>query len=64
MSDILQVLGNIGSKVDEKMLDLLAVGASKDFQEVVFHQVKAGGKRIRPALTITFCEAVGGKLED
>lgn len=64
MSDIMQVLGNIGSKVDEKMLELLAVGASKDFQEVVFHQVKAGGKRIRPALTITFCEAVGGKLED
>jgi geranylgeranyl diphosphate synthase type I len=64
MSNIMQVLGKIGSKVDEKMLELLAVGASKEFNEVVFHQVKAGGKRIRPALTITFCEAAGGKLED
>jgi geranylgeranyl diphosphate synthase type I len=64
MADILQVLGDIGSRVDEKMLELLAVGANKDFQEVVFHQVNAGGKRIRPALTILFCEAAGGTLEN
>jgi len=64
MADVLQVLGDIGSRVDEKMLALLAVGASKDFQQVVFHQVKAGGKRIRPALTILFCEAAGGTIEN
>jgi len=64
MADILQVLGDIGSRVDEKMLELLAVGASKDFQEVVIHQVQAGGKRIRPALTILFCEAAGGTIEN
>jgi geranylgeranyl diphosphate synthase type I len=63
MPDILQVLGEIGSRVNEKMLELLAVGASKDFQEVVFHQVQAGGKRVRPALTILFCQAAGGTLE-
>ncbi len=54
----------MGSKVDEKMLELLAVGAAKDFQEVVFHQVQAGGKRIRPALALLFCQAAGGKIED
>ncbi|MFX1342298.1 MAG: polyprenyl synthetase family protein [Promethearchaeota archaeon] len=64
MPDILQVLGTIGSRVDEKMLELLAEGAAKDFHEVVFHQVQAGGKRIRPALSILFCEATGGSLED
>ncbi len=64
MAEILHVLGKIGKRVDERMLQLLAVGASKDFQEVVFHQVKAGGKRIRPALTITFCEAAGGSPKD
>jgi geranylgeranyl diphosphate synthase type I len=64
LSDILQVLGKIGSRVDKKMLELLAVGAAKDFHEVVFHQVKAGGKRIRPALSILFSEASGGSLED
>lgn len=64
MSDILQVLGEIGSRVDKKMLELLAVGAAKQFQEVVFHQVQAGGKRIRPSLTITFSEASGGNIDD
>ncbi len=64
MSDILTVLGEIGSQVDKKMIELLATGASKDFQEVVFHQVQAGGKRIRPALAILFCQAAGGKLGD
>ena len=64
LSDILQVLGTIGSRVDEKMVELLAVGAAKDFHEVVFYQVQAGGKRIRPALSILFCEATGGSLED
>ena len=63
MSDILQVLGKLGSQVDDKMLELLAVGASKEFEEVVFHQVQAGGKRIRPALTILFCQATGGKTD-
>jgi len=63
-NNVLRVLGEIGRHVDERMLELLAVGASRDFQEVVFHQVKAGGKRIRPALTITFCRAAGGRLED
>ncbi|MFX1318052.1 MAG: polyprenyl synthetase family protein [Promethearchaeota archaeon] len=64
MSDILKMLGDVGSQVDKKMLELLATGASNDFQEVVFHQVQAGGKRIRPALTILFCEATGGRIED
>ncbi len=64
MTDVMQVLGKIGHRVDERMLELLAVGASKDFKEVVFHQVKAGGKRIRPALTISFCEASEGNPND
>lgn len=64
MSDVLQTLGTLGAQVDEKMLELLTVGAARDFQEVVFHQVQAGGKRVRPALAITFCEASGGKLSD
>lgn len=64
MADVLQILDQIGSRVNGKMLELLAVGASKDFQEVVFHQVQAGGKRIRPALTILFCEATGGTEEN
>ncbi len=64
MSNLMRILDDVGSSVNEKMLDLLATGAAKDFQEILFHQVKTGGKRIRPVLTITVCEAAGGKLED
>lgn len=64
VSDIFGVLSQLGSQVDKKMLELLAVGASKGFQEVVFHQVQAGGKRIRPALTLLFCQAVGGDINN
>ncbi|MFW9831555.1 MAG: polyprenyl synthetase family protein [Candidatus Thorarchaeota archaeon] len=63
MSDILQILGKLGAQVDKKMLELLSVNAAEDFREVVFHQVQAGGKRIRPALAITFCEAANGERE-
>jgi geranylgeranyl diphosphate synthase type I len=64
MSDVIRALSELGNRVDARMLELLAVGASKSFQEVVFHQVKAGGKRIRPALTVLFCEAAGGQEKD
>ncbi len=64
MADILNALGDIGSKVNKRMLELLAVKASTDFRPVIFHQIQAGGKRIRPALTISFCEAAGGKSEE
>jgi geranylgeranyl diphosphate synthase type I len=64
MSDALRALSELGNRVDARMLQVLAVGASKSFQEVIFHQVKAGGKRIRPALTVLFCEAAGGQEKD
>ncbi|MFX1475704.1 MAG: polyprenyl synthetase family protein, partial [Promethearchaeota archaeon] len=64
MTDVIRVLGKIGRRVDAEMLKLLKVGAAKDFYEVVFHQVKAGGKRLRPAMTLSFCEASGGSQKD
>jgi geranylgeranyl diphosphate synthase type I len=60
----MSVLGKLGRQVDAEMLKLLKVGAAKDFHEVVFHQVKAGGKRLRPAMTLSFCEAAGGSQKD
>jgi geranylgeranyl diphosphate synthase type I len=42
---------------------MLKLGVSDEFYEVVKHQVMAGGKRIRPAMTILCCEAVGGNVE-
>ncbi len=40
---------------DEKALDITA--------KAMLYSLKAGGKRIRPLLTLLFCEACGGKKE-
>jgi len=49
-----------GKLIDDFLLKMLRLGASDELYEVVKHQVVAGGKRIRPAMTILCCEAVGG----
>ncbi len=64
MSEVLKELIKKGIEVEKYMLEVLRINASKDFLEVLEHQVLAGGKRLRPALTITVCEALGGRKED
>jgi len=63
-TDILMKFTEKAKVVDPVMLELLKIGASDDFFEVLRYQVEAGGKRIRPGLCLTFCEAVGGSRED
>ncbi|MGQ4832268.1 MAG: polyprenyl synthetase family protein [Candidatus Asgardarchaeia archaeon] len=64
MSEVLKELMKKGAEVEKYMLEVLRINASEDFLQVLEHQVLAGGKRLRPALTITVCEALGGKKED
>jgi geranylgeranyl diphosphate synthase type I len=52
-----------GKLVDDFLLKALRSGASNELYEIVKHQVAAGGKRIRPAMTILCCMAVGGDGE-
>lgn len=52
-----------GKLVDDFLLKALRSGASDELYEIVKHQVAAGGKRIRPAMTILCCMAVGGDAE-
>jgi len=54
----------IGRKVDPIMIHYLEKNADEAFIPIVKHQILAGGKRIRAALTLISCEAVGGKMED
>ncbi|MFX1521403.1 MAG: polyprenyl synthetase family protein [Promethearchaeota archaeon] len=49
--------------VGEVMLDLLQKETNPDFYAAVKYQVQTGGKRLRPLLTLTFSDAVGGKLD-
>ena len=62
--NILDELKRIGSQIDPLIESFLVKGVSQEFQDVVLYQVKTGGKRVRPALTILSCEACGGNLED
>lgn len=62
--NVIARLSEIGKKVDLVIEKYLTKNLSDEFKEVVLHQIRAGGKRIRPALTITCCKAVGGNEED
>jgi len=55
MEDIL----TIGKLVDPLLIEYLRRDISNPLQNIVLHQFKAGGKRIRAALAILSCEASG-----
>lgn len=60
---VVETLTKRGNVVDDFLLRMLGLGASADLYEVIKYQIAAGGKRIRPAMTILCCEAVGGDVE-
>ncbi|MCC6004608.1 MAG: polyprenyl synthetase family protein [Thermofilum sp.] len=64
MQPVLDVLGELGKAVDPVMTEFLVKNASPEFHEAVLYQIRMGGKRVRPALTIACCLAVNGKMQD
>ncbi len=57
-------LKRVREMVDPAIEELLSSGIREDFQEAMLYQVRAGGKRLRPALVFLGCKAAGGKEED
>jgi len=57
---IIDTLSRAGREADAVILRYLERGAPRDFLPVVLHQVEAGGKRVRSALSMLCCEATGG----
>jgi geranylgeranyl diphosphate synthase type I len=55
-----QTIGPIENKIEELLLE----DTTQDFQEVILYQVASGGKRLRPVLTLLFCELANGNTED
>lgn len=55
-----QAIGPIENKIEELLLE----DTTQDFQEVILYQVASGGKRLRPVLTLLFCELANGNTED
>lgn len=60
---VVKMLTKRGKLADDFLLKMLKLGASVELYEIVKHQIIAGGKRVRPAMTILCCEAVGGNVE-
>ncbi|SEH37919.1 farnesyl-diphosphate synthase [Halopenitus malekzadehii] len=50
--------------VDERIESVLAAVDPSELADELEHVVLAGGKRVRPAVTILACEAVGGDPDD
>ncbi|MEM2087410.1 MAG: polyprenyl synthetase family protein [Thermoproteota archaeon] len=63
-SNLQKALEEIARDVEPALYDALTENASQEFQEVLLHPVKAGGKRIRPAVLLLSCEAAGGDPEN
>ncbi len=59
--DIVSALhAKYGEAVERALERYLAIDLSQDFREEVLYQVKTGGKRLRPLLTLAAAEAVSG----
>ncbi|MGQ9596370.1 MAG: polyprenyl synthetase family protein [Thermoproteota archaeon] len=62
-SNLQDMLEGIARDVEPVICDALVEKASSDFQEVLLYPLKAGGKRIRPAVLVLSCEAAGGRAK-
>ena len=51
-------------KVELIIREVLSLYVDKENQKLVNYQIKTGGKRIRPTLTLISCLACGGKIND
>jgi len=61
--NVVKELVKRGYTCEKQMYELLDFGAHEDFKEILHHYIKAGGKRVRPALTIIVGQALGAKEE-
>lgn len=63
--DILKCLGESAALVEREMDRWIPTNTKPQvLAKATRHLIEAGGKRLRPCLTLTSCEAVGGKRKD
>ena len=64
MSDVKEVLGSYSTEITKTIEEELAAITPKNLAEASVYLTRAGGKMLRPALTLIVCEAVGGSREN
>lgn len=64
MATLQEELVRMGKLVDDDLASLLTRRRPVRLWDAAYHLPKAGGKRLRPFLTISVCKALGGKEQD
>ena len=64
MSEVTEVLKQYSQDVIKTIEENLSFIEPQELQDASIYLTKAGGKMLRPALTLISCEAVGGNKED
>lgn len=58
------VLSKYAKIVDKEISRLISEKEPKELYDLINYHLSAGGKRVRPALCLLSCEAVGGRAKD
>ncbi len=53
-----------GAKIDELLKEIIPPDRKDYLSEPIWHHMRTGGKRVRPALCLITCEALGGKPDE
>ena len=61
---LLRELDLVSKKVNATLYDMFANKEPKVVYDASVHLIRAGGKRLRPFITLKACELVGGRSED
>ncbi len=61
--EVMEILKKYSESIDHEIEEALSTITPLSLHESSNHLIKAGGKKIRPALAVLSCEVVGGKAE-
>ena len=62
--NVAETLKSYGDKIDACLQELVPRGTDDLLSAQAWHHLDTGGKRIRPALCLLTCEALGGSVDD
>lgn len=62
--EVINELTKLGNVIEPVIEEYLRKNADEKFVEAILYQIRTGGKRIRPALTLLSAAAAGGSFED
>ncbi|MEW6355930.1 MAG: polyprenyl synthetase family protein [Planctomycetota bacterium] len=60
LAEIKKAIADVGAQIDDLMLKVLPRNPDDLLCEMIWHHLDSGGKRVRPALCLLTCKALGG----